>query len=95
MTPSRVQRVLGALVDQEAVDFAVVTCQAGDALAEAGDVPEERRWDVPKGVVRESAGFGFRTLVEVGDGKILHVGTTQRLPVPEVRALRSVVASAT
>lgn len=94
LTPSRVQRVLGALVEQEAVDYAVVTGRTGNPLAEAGDVPDEGREPVAEGFVPGSPGPGFRTMVEVGRGRILPVGTTSRLQGDEVRQLRSVVTSA-
>lgn len=94
---SQVDRVLDALVEQEAVHYAVVTSRGGNTVAEAGDVPERTGGDSLEATVSGASGIGrcrVRMMVEVGEGKILHVGTTQRLPGPEVRQLRSVVASA-
>lgn len=91
---SRIDRVLDALVEQEAVDYAAVTSGSGEAVAEAGDLPEgdddleagvaAASWDVPSRI---------RTMVEVGGGKVLHLGLARRLPTEELRQLRSAISS--
>lgn len=96
MTPSRVDHVLDALVGQAAVHYAVVTARDGTTVAEAGDLPQAPGFPSYKASDPGGPGAGpfrVRMMMAVGSGKILHVGTTQRLPRPEARQLRSVVAS--
>lgn len=97
MTATALDRVLDALVEQDAVRYAVVTARGGSTVAEAGDVPRRDTPDTPEATVAGGSGAvetPVRTMVEVGQGRILHVATTEELPGPEVRQLRSVVASA-
>lgn len=97
MTAPPVARVLDALVEQEAVQYAAVTSPGGKVVAEAGDLPRDPADEAPEATVHGTAGDAapsVRSLAEVGEGKILHVGTSRRLPGPELRQLQSVVASA-
>lgn len=97
MTASKIDRVLGALVEQEAVRYAVVTGRDGDDIAQAGDLPRRDGSGSAEAAVGGGSGAvetPVRTMVEVGEGRILHVGTTRELAGRDLRQLRSVVASA-
>lgn len=100
MTASAIDRVLDALTEQDAVRYAVVTTRGGNTVAEAGDLPspgERDTGDSPGTSLSggsEAVQARVQTMVEVGEGRILHVGTARELPEPELQQLRSVVASA-
>lgn len=98
MAPTRLDQVLEALAEQEAVRYAAVTSGRGETVAEAGDVPREAGRDVPEATVPRAAGgdgHGARMMAQVGEGKLLHVGTDEPLSRAELRQLRSAVASIT
>lgn len=98
MTASKIDRILDALVEQDAVRYATVTDRGGNTVAEAGDLPTPApEATSPEAVLEGGSGTleaAVQTMVEVGDGRILQLGTTEELPEDELRQLRSLVASA-
>lgn len=97
LTPSKLERVLDALTEQDAVRYAVVTSPGGNVHAEAGDLPDREGPGSPEPAVAGGSGAvetPVRTLVEVGEDRVLHLGTTAEFHEEELRQLRSVVASA-
>jgi phytoene/squalene synthetase len=97
VTGRALDQVLDALVEQEVVRYAAVTSPGG-TMAEAGDLPAPPSEDDPVEASLNGAAEALkvpaRAMVEVGDGCILQLGTTEALPEEELQQLRSVVASA-
>lgn len=97
MTAPQLDRVLDALAEQDAVRWAAVTTRGGTTVAEAGDLPERPQGDPGESPLTGGSAAleaSFQSLVEVGDGRLLQLGTTEELPEDELRQIRSVVASA-